>query len=65
MMLLGIVAVSVVVVVLEEEVLVGAVRGKGDGGDAEAGHGALESVPAGEVACVAPCFSVEGELMGG
>jgi len=73
MVLLGVVAVTVVVVVLEEKVLVGAVGGEGDGRDAESREGALESVPAGEDACVAPCFSVMGvdgrlvwwDMMGG
>lgn len=52
-------AVGVVVMsVVEEEVLVGAVGGEGDSRDAEAGEGGLEAVPAGEAAGVSPGLSV-------
>jgi len=49
---------AVVVVVLQEKVLVGAVAGKGDDGDAKAGERVLEAVEAGEAACVAPRLAV-------
>lgn len=49
-----------VVFVLEEEVLVGAVSGKGDGGDAESGECVLESVVSGEWALGPPGVSARG-----
>lgn len=54
------VALAVVVLVLEEEVLVAAIAGKGDGGDAQAREAALETVPAGEGAGVSPGFAMIG-----
>lgn len=48
-----------VVLVLEEEVLVGAVGSEGDGGPAQAGEGALKTVPSSEGAGVAPGLAVE------
>lgn len=50
-------AVSVVVVVLQEKVLVQAVACEGDDGDAEAGDRVLEPVPPAEAARVAPGFA--------
>jgi len=52
--------VAVVVVVLEEEVLVGAVGSEGDGRDAQAGQGVLEPVPPAEDAGIAPGLTVPG-----
>jgi hypothetical protein len=52
------VPLAVVVLVLEEEVLVRAVAGEGDGGCAQAGKAALESVPAREGARVSPGLAV-------
>lgn len=52
------VPLAVVVLVLEEEVLVRAVAGEGDGGCAQAGEAALESVPAREGARVSPGLTV-------
>lgn len=49
-----VVAVTVVVVILEEEVLVGAVTGECDAGDTEAGEDTLEAVEAAEGAGVSP-----------
>lgn len=57
-----VVLLAVVVLVLEEEVLVSAVGGEGDGGDAEAGEAVLEAVPAGVAALVSPGFAA-GEGM--
>lgn len=55
------VAVSVaVVLVLQEEVLVAAVGGKGHRRDAQAGERALEAVPSGEDALVSPRLAVRG-----
>lgn len=45
---------AVVVLVLEEEIFVTAVSGKGDCRDAETGETALETVPAGVGALVSP-----------
>lgn len=53
----------VVVVVLEEEVLVAAVAGKGDGRDAQAGEGVLEAVPAREGAGVSPGLTAGGDCV--
>lgn len=56
---------AVVMVVLEEEVLVAAVAGKGNGRDAQAGEGVLEAVPAGEGASVSPgLISLPGIVSG-
>jgi hypothetical protein len=44
--------------VLEEEFFGNQVAGKGDGGDAEAGEGALEAVETSEGACVPPMFTI-------
>lgn len=49
-----VVAIAVVVVILEEEVLVCAVAGEGDAGDAEAGKDAAEALHAAEGAGVSP-----------
>lgn len=57
MVTLAVVGVTVVVVVLQEEVLVGAVGSESDGGDAETGEEALEAVPAAERTSVAPGFT--------
>jgi hypothetical protein len=54
------VSLTVVVLVLEEEVLVCAVTGESDTGDPEAGEDTLEAVEAAEGAGVSPCFTVEG-----
>jgi hypothetical protein len=48
------VGLTVVVLVLEEQVLVCAVGSESDGCDAETGEEALETVPPGEGASVAP-----------
>lgn len=58
------VGVAVVVVVGQEEVLVGAVAGKGDGRDAEAGEGSLEPVESREGALVSPGLSVVSIVSG-
>jgi hypothetical protein len=52
-------SVSVGVVVLKEDGLVGKVTSEGDGGDTEARERALESVPAREGASVSPGLAVE------
>lgn len=52
------VAVAVVVVVGQEEVLVRAVAGESDGRNAQAGEGSLESVEPREGALVSPRLSV-------
>lgn len=59
MVVVGVGGISVSVVVLEEDGLVGKVTSKGDSGDTEAGEGALESVPAREGAGVSPGLAVE------
>ena len=52
------VAVSVVVIVAQIEVLVGAVRGESDRRDAQAGEAAAEPIPSREVSLISPCVSV-------
>lgn len=52
------VSIAVVVLILEEEVFVGAVYGEGDGGGAQSGESALVSVPSGEGALVPPSLTV-------
>jgi hypothetical protein len=49
-------AISVVVVVLQEEVLVSAVGGECNGRDAKAREGSSETIPPGERPLVSPCF---------
>lgn len=49
-----------VIVALEEEVLVTAVRRKSNGCDAQAREARLEAVPPREPAAVAPCLTVGG-----
>ena len=51
------VAVAVVVLILQEEVLVCAVGSEGNGRDAQAGEETLEPVPPGEGASVAPSLT--------
>jgi hypothetical protein len=49
--------------ILYEEVFVTAVSGKGNRRDAEAGEGALKSVPSAELTRVTPCLAViRGQL---
>jgi len=55
-----VVFLTVVVLVLEEEVLVCAVTGEGDAGDTETREDTLEAVEAAEGAGVSPCFTAEG-----
>lgn len=50
------VPLTVVVLILEEEVLVYAVTGEGDAGNTEAGEDTLKAVEAAEGAGVSPCF---------
>lgn len=57
MVALAVVGITVVVVVLEEEVLVGAVGSESDGSDTEAREEALKAIPPSEGACVAPCLA--------
>lgn len=57
MVTLAVVGVTVVVVVLQEEVLVGAVSSESDSGDAETGEETLEAVPAAEGTSVTPGFT--------
>lgn len=52
------VTVVVVVVILQEEVLVCAVGSEGDGSDAQTGEEALEAVPPGERASIAPGLTI-------
>lgn len=54
------VPLTVVVLILEEEVLVYAVTGEGDAGNTEAGEDTLKAVEAAEGAGVSPCFTREG-----
>jgi hypothetical protein len=54
------VSLTVVVLVLEEEVLVYAVTGESDASDPEAREDTLEAVEAAKGAGVSPCFTVEG-----
>lgn len=56
---LAMVGVTVVVVILQEEVLVCAIGSEGDGRDAQAGEEALETVPSAEGASIAPGLTVE------
>lgn len=49
-------AVAVAVLLVQEKVLVRAVAGKRNGGNAQAGEARLEAVPAGEDALVPPCL---------
>lgn len=48
-----------VVVVLEEEVLIGTVSSEGDGGDTESREKTLEAVPAAEGTGIAPGLTVQ------
>lgn len=52
----AVVSVTVVVVILQEEVLVCAVGSESDGSDAETGKQALKAVPPAEGASIAPCL---------
>lgn len=52
------VAVTVVVVILQEEVLVCAVGSEGDGSDTQAGEETLEAVPPAEGTSIAPGLTV-------
>lgn len=56
----GSVAMSVAVVLGEEEVLIEAVSGEEDGGSSQAGEQALEAVPSSEGAGVSPSLAAEG-----
>lgn len=53
-----VVAIAVVVVILQEEVLVCAVGSEGDGGDAQTGEKTLEAVPPAERTSVSPGLAV-------
>lgn len=55
------VGITVVVVILHEEVLVCAVGSESDSRDTEAGEETLEAVEAAEGASVAPCLTVKGQ----
>lgn len=52
------VGVTVVVVILQEEMFVCAVGSEGDGCDAQTGEETLEAVPPGERASIAPGLAV-------
>jgi hypothetical protein len=52
------VAVTVVVVILQEEMLVCAVGSEGDGSDAQSGEETLEAVPPAEGASISPGLTV-------
>lgn len=54
-----VVGIAVVVVVFQEEVLVGTVAGESDSCDTEAGEDVLESVHSAEGAGVSPCLTAE------
>jgi hypothetical protein len=51
-------ALDMVMVVFHEEVLVGAVSGESNSCNAQAGEGALESVPPAELSCVPPALTI-------
>jgi hypothetical protein len=55
-----VVALAVVVVILDEEVLICAVSGEGNAGNTEAGEDALETVEAAEGAGVSPGLAADG-----
>jgi hypothetical protein len=58
---LAMVGITVVVVILHEEVLVCAVGSESDSRDTEAGEETLEAVEAAEGASVAPGFTAKGQ----
>jgi hypothetical protein len=58
---LAMVGITVVVVILHEEVLVCAVGSESDSRDTEAGEETLEAVEAAEGASVAPGLTVKGQ----
>lgn len=54
--------VLIVVLVLQERILVTAVRGKRHRRNTQAGEGALEPVPPAEKSCVSPVLTVDSSL---
>ena len=61
MVAVAVVAIAMVVVILQEEVLVCAVGSEGNGGDSKTGESALEAVPAAKRTRVAPGLAVSGQ----